>query len=171
MSNLKTFVIDVDGVMTTGQFVYTLDGKVAKVFGAHDHDGLKLIDNLIKIEFITADTLGFQITHKRIVEDMGYNLTVVSSENREKFIENFGFNSTVFMGDGYHDAPILRKCAIGIAPKNARDEAKYAASFVTPSNSAEGAVMDACLFLNNILSVNDSTFDNCSSTTSTKFFY
>ena len=33
----------------------------------------------------------------------------------------------------------------GIAPKNARKEAKESADFVTESNSGEGAVLDACL--------------------------
>ena len=50
------FVFDVDGVLTTGQFLYTVDGKFAKVFGPHDADGIKLLkDNNIKIQCISAD--------------------------------------------------------------------------------------------------------------------
>ena len=37
------FLLDVDGVMTTGQFLYSEEGKVFKVFGAHDHDRLNLL--------------------------------------------------------------------------------------------------------------------------------
>ena len=33
-------ILDVDGVMTTGQFLYTADGKVMKVFGPDDNDKL-----------------------------------------------------------------------------------------------------------------------------------
>ena len=29
--NAKVFILDVDGVMTTGQFLYSRDGKVMKV--------------------------------------------------------------------------------------------------------------------------------------------
>ena len=39
MKNL-IFLLDVDGVMTTGQFLYSKDGKDYKVFGPHDSDGL-----------------------------------------------------------------------------------------------------------------------------------
>ena len=49
------------------------------------------------------------------------------------------------MGDGYHDAKILKASMFGIAPKNARKEARVASDYVTESKSGEGAVMDACL--------------------------
>jgi len=72
MKTPKVFIIDVDGVLTTGQFLYTTEGKAMKVFGPHDNDGLKLLKNKVKIKFITADERGFPITQKRIVDDMGF---------------------------------------------------------------------------------------------------
>ena len=39
----KFFVLDVDGVMTTGHFFYTKSGKVMKMFGPDDHDALLLL--------------------------------------------------------------------------------------------------------------------------------
>ena len=44
---MKALILDVDGVMTTGQFLYNADGKAYKIFGPDDSDGLKLIDKLI----------------------------------------------------------------------------------------------------------------------------
>ena len=38
----------------------------------------------------------------------------------------------------------------GIAPNNARNEAKEVAEYVTESNSGEGAVLDACLQINKV---------------------
>ena len=49
---LENFVLDVDGVLTDGTFYYSEKGKIMKKFGPHDSDGLKLIADLIKIEFI-----------------------------------------------------------------------------------------------------------------------
>ena len=46
------FILDVDGVMTTGQFLYSEKGKIYKVFGAHDADGLKLLKSKLNIHFI-----------------------------------------------------------------------------------------------------------------------
>lgn len=146
LNSPKYLVFDVDGVMTTGQFLYSEKGKVYKVFGPHDNDGIKLLKDLIKIVFVSADKRGFQITKKRIVEDMNQELHFVTESERLGFIENsFGLNNTIYMGDGIHDVEILAKCKFGIAPQNARIEAKNVADYVTPSNSAEGAVLDACL--------------------------
>ena len=140
------FLLDVDGVMTTGQFLYSQDGKEYKVFGPHDNDGLKLIKDKVTIEFITADKRGFPITKKRIVDDMGLEVKLVSEEDRFEYIKNkYGFQNLIYMGDGYHDAKILKESMYGIAPKNARKEARDAADYVTESNAGEGAVLDASL--------------------------
>jgi 3-deoxy-D-manno-octulosonate 8-phosphate phosphatase (KDO 8-P phosphatase) len=139
-------IFDVDGVMTTGQFLYSENGKEYKVFGAHDHDGIKLIDRFIKVVFLTADKNGFPISKKRIVDDMKQELILVSEGDRLSYIEKkYGLSNVIYMGDGLHDAPILKACKYGIVPRNARIEAKNAADFITPSNSGEGAVLDACL--------------------------
>ena len=34
-------ILDVDGVMTSGKFLYSSKGKIFKEFGAHDNDGIK----------------------------------------------------------------------------------------------------------------------------------
>jgi len=139
------FILDVDGVLTTGQFLYSESGKAYKIFGPHDAEGLNLIKDNINIVFISADKRGFLISKKRI-EDMGYELILVSEDERYSFIkENYGFENTIYMGDGLSDALLIKDCKFGIAPANARPEAKSVAGFVTLSKSAEGAVCDACL--------------------------
>lgn len=144
----KMFVLDVDGVMTTGQFFYSEKGKAYKVFGPHDSDGLKMLRDKLNILFITADKRGFGITKKRIVDDMGYDLKRVLEEERDSFFESeIRYEQTIFMGDGFFDAPVLKKCLCGIVPNNARPEARKAADYVTPSNSGCGAVLDACLYI------------------------
>jgi 3-deoxy-D-manno-octulosonate 8-phosphate phosphatase (KDO 8-P phosphatase) len=144
-------VIDVDGVMTTGQFIYSKRGKEFKIFGPHDADGLKLIRDKINIFFITADKRGFPITKKRISEDMGYSLEVVSEGDRYEWVKKrFGFENTIFIGDGIFDAKIIRDCKFGIAPSNARIEARKWAQYITSSKSGEGAVCDASIKINKV---------------------
>lgn len=146
MKTPKYFIVDVDGVMTTGQFLYSINGKFYKIFGAHDSDGLKMLRKFIKIIFLTADKKGFKISKKRITNDLGYKIKLVSEENRYDFLKKkFGLSNIIYMADGYHDSKILKECAYGIAPKNARLESLKSADFVTKSKSAEGAVMDGCL--------------------------
>lgn len=140
------FLLDVDGVLNTGQFLYSAEGKAFKTFGPHDNDGLKLLKGKVRVKFLTADKRGFPITKKRIVDDMGYELELVSEEDRYQYIKrNYDVNNLIYMGDGYHDAKILKACKFGIAPASARKEAKDSADFVTESEAGEGAVLDACL--------------------------
>jgi 3-deoxy-D-manno-octulosonate 8-phosphate phosphatase (KDO 8-P phosphatase) len=150
-NKIKYFIIDVDGVMTTGKFFYSSKGKVFKEFGPHDSDGLKLIDKFIKILFVTADKRGFLISKKRIVDDLGYSLKLLTENKRYEFIKKIGFKNVIYMGDGYYDSKILDKVYFGIAPKNARIEAKKKANYITPNNSGNGAVMDACLKIKKLL--------------------
>ncbi|MBT3940949.1 NTP transferase domain-containing protein [Candidatus Woesearchaeota archaeon] len=142
------FVLDIDGVLTTGKFLYDENGKAYKEFGPHDADGLKLVKDKVNITFVTADKRGFPISSKRIT-DMGYPIKLSTEKDRyNQFKNDFGFSNTIFMGDGLHDAPVLKDCMFGVAPANARKEAKQAADFVTESKSAEGAVLDACIEIN-----------------------
>ena len=82
--NAKVFILDVDGVMTTGQFLYSKDGKVMKVFGPDDNDALNMLKPHIEIRFITADKNGLPISHKRIKEDMNFQLDLVGTIERAK---------------------------------------------------------------------------------------
>ncbi|MEK6841883.1 MAG: HAD hydrolase family protein [Nanoarchaeota archaeon] len=143
-------IIDIDGVMTTGQFLYSEKGKEFKIFGPHDSDGLKIIKDKINILFITADKRGFKISKKRI-DDMGYKIELVKDGSRYEWIKsNFGLENVIFIGDGISDALVIRDCRFGIAPANARVEAKKWAKYITPSKSAEGAVCDACIKINKV---------------------
>ena len=49
----------------TGQFLYS-ESEEYKIFGAHDNDGLKMLQGKIPIEFISADKKGFLISSRRL---------------------------------------------------------------------------------------------------------
>jgi hypothetical protein len=68
----SVLICDVDGVLTNGQFVYTSEGKFSKVFGPDDHDALTLLRPYIEIRFVTGDKKGFDISARRIIDDMHY---------------------------------------------------------------------------------------------------
>lgn len=156
LTKIERLVLDIDGVLTTGQMLYDDTGKKYKIFGPHDKDGLKIINKYIDdVVFITADRTGFDISYARLVKDWKIDpskLILVSEEGRMKWFEdNCNFETTAFMGDGYHDAPILQKVKIGIVPNSARIEAKQAATYVTESIAGNGAVLDACLYLQKVI--------------------
>ena len=156
MHKLKNFILDVDGVFTDGKFHYTSEGKALKTFGDADSDALSLVRNFFHIEMVTGDKKGFPISQKRIVDDMGYQLSLVSTFQRKEWIENkFRLDETIYMGDGIYDLLVFDHIGLSIAPANAFFNTKSKANFVTNAKGGEGAVAEACVYLlENILELN-----------------
>ena len=144
----EIFVLDVDGVLTTGQFLYSKNGKEFKVFGPDDNDGLSLLKSFLKIYFVTQDKKGFAISKKRIVTDMKYPLDLVKTLDRIEWMKKkTSLNKVIYMGDSIFDHLIFSKVGYSIAPANADSLAKKNADFVTKRNSGERAVAEACLHI------------------------
>jgi len=142
------FILDVDGVMTTGEFYYTEDGKAMKCFGPDDNDALSLLKPFLEIRFITADSRGFAISRRRIVCDMGFPLDLVSTVKRTAWIrERYDPTRVIFMGDGIFDHCVFRQVRYGIAPANADRMTRQTADFVTERSGGNRAVAEACLHI------------------------
>lgn len=149
MDKKYTFVLDVDGVLTDGSFLYDANGKAYKRFGADDADALKLISDQINVVFVSADHRGFPISKKR-VEDMGFKIENVKSKDRLHFIqEHYGLENTIYMGDSFEDIPIFQNVKCSICPANSLDNLKKVASYVTSHVGGDRAVADAVLWLIN----------------------
>jgi 3-deoxy-D-manno-octulosonate 8-phosphate phosphatase (KDO 8-P phosphatase) len=146
--NPKIFLLDVDGVMTNGQFIYSNAGKLMKIFGPDDNDALRLLNPYIKIRFITGDKKGFPVSSKRIKEDMKFELDLVSTTERIEWInERYNPDTVIYMGDGIFDHYVMKEVGYSIAPSNADKTAKAHASYVTERSGGDRAVAEACLHL------------------------
>ena len=144
----KVFIIDVDGVMTSGQFLYSEDGKKMKIFGPDDNDGLRLLSPNIEIRFITGDKKGFSISYKRIKEDMNFDLDLVSTIKRVEWIKGrYNPKDVIYMGDGIFDHYVMKEVGYSIAPANADKTAKECADFITERSGGDRAVAEACLHI------------------------
>ena len=144
----KIFILDVDGVMTDGHFFYSKDGKSLKLFGPDDHDGLSLLKGFIEIRFVTGDKKGFEISRKRIVDDMKFPLDLVSTIKRIDWIKaRYNPRDVIYMGDGIFDHYVMREVGYSIAPNNADCNAKKYANFITKRSGGDRAVAEASLHI------------------------
>lgn len=145
---MKNFIIDVDGCLTTGQFLYSARGKVMKIYGPDDADALSILKNKIYIHMISGDKRGFSITKRRVVNDMDFPLDLVNTFERIEWMEKgFNLKETIYMGDGILDGLVFEKVGYSIAPANAFFITKQKANFVTQSKGGEGAVAEACIHI------------------------
>jgi len=144
----KCFILDVDGVMTTGHFLYSVDGKQMKIFGPDDNDGLGLLNPHIEIRFVTGDKKGFSISKKRIKEDMKFEIDLVSTIKRIDWIkERYSPSEVIYMGDGIFDHYVMKEVGYSIAPANSDVVAKSHANYVTERSGGDRAVAEACLHI------------------------
>lgn len=148
MKPFLTFVLDVDGELTTGHFFYSADREMMKIFGPDDNDALSLLSPYLEIRFVTGDQKGINITRKRVVDDMKYPLDFVSTIRRVEWIEErYPLQSVIYMGDGIFDHYVMKEVGYAIAPANADPLAKRAAHFVTQRKGSDRAVAEACLHI------------------------
>ena len=141
-------ILDVDGVLTTGRFLYDSTGKVMKIFGPDDNDALSLLRPYLEIRFVTGDRKGFSITKKRVVDDMNYPLDLVSTISRAGWIKKrYSLNNVIYMGDGIFDHYVFKKVGYAIATNNADENAKKYANYVTKRSGGNRAVAEACLHI------------------------
>jgi len=144
----KVFILDVDGVMTDGKFYYSEKGKVLKAFGADDNDALSLLKPPIKIIFVTGDKKGFKISEKRIIDDMGYPLYLVSTIERIKWIKsNYNPEEVIYMGDGIFDSFVMKEVGYSISTSDSDINAQIYSDYITERTGGNRAVAEACLHI------------------------
>lgn len=157
MNVFKTLILDVDGVLTDGKFHYSETGKVFKVFGPDDNDALKLLDPFLEIVFVSADKRGFEISKKRIVDDMKRPLFLVKGKKRIEWIKSkYNPAEVIYIGDGIFDFLVFDKIGYSIAPQNASILAKSSVDFVGENSGSERFVAEAVFhILKEIFNIND----------------
>jgi 3-deoxy-D-manno-octulosonate 8-phosphate phosphatase (KDO 8-P phosphatase) len=144
------FILDLDGVLTDGKFYYSQDGKYMKVFGADDHDCINILKKFMKIHVVTADSKGFEISKRRVKEDMALNINLVSATDRVEWLaKRFNLERTIYMGDGVFDYLVFQEVFYSIAPANALKSTKDKANFVTKNSGGDRAVAEACIHILN----------------------
>ena len=144
----KVFILDTDGVITTGQFFYTVEGKAMKVFGPDDNDALSLLKPYLETRFVTGDKKGYPISKKRISDDMKFQLDLVSTIHRVEWIkERYNLAEVIYMGDGIFDHYVMQRVGYSIAPANADKLTASQANYVTKRSGGDRAVAEACLHI------------------------
>lgn len=147
----KLFLVDVDGVLSNGQFMYSKWGKFLKTFGPDDADALKELASSVKVIFVSADQRGFKISQRRIQRDLGFDIYNRHTVGRVKWArEHFAISEIAYMGDSYLDIDNFSDADVAIAPADASRFLIPIADHVTVSPAANRAVADACFFLNDL---------------------
>ena len=123
----------------------------AKGFHAHDGAGISLARHAgIKTGLITkrnSETVALRARDLKI--DHVYQGIQDKAGVFRQILEKDGITAAeaAFVGDDVIDLPVMRKCGLAIAVKNARAEVKAEAHWVTPHPGGEGAARDVIEYI------------------------
>lgn len=137
LAKIKAFAFDVDGVLTDGGVLATLDGELLRSFDAKDGFAMRMASmNGYHLCCITGGRSGS--IRKRLMQ-CGFRTEDVYLGSRIKindfndFCRRHGLQAeeVMYFGDDIPDIPVLNACGCGVCPSDAVEEAKEAADIVS----------------------------------------
>ena len=146
ISQIKMILMDVDGVLTPGEIIYTSSGDELKMFNVQDGLGITLARLAgLKTGIITGRMSPLV---KRRAEEL--RVDVLSQGSFKKLPEyerikqdlDLQDHEICYIGDDVLDIPILKKVGFSVAVANARDEVKAICDYVTVAEGGKGAVRE-----------------------------
>lgn len=146
--SIQLLLLDVDGVLTTGQVVYTDSGEEIKAFGVKDGLGLRLVmDCGLQVGIVTGRGSGALLHRCR---NLGIDLVFDQVRDKAAKLDEISTRTGIaapqmaFVGDDLPDIPLMQKVGLGIAVADAVPEVIAAADMVTTAKGGCGAVREIC---------------------------
>lgn len=145
---IKLLILDVDGVLTTGEIIFDNESNELKIFNVRDGHGLVMLNKSgIKIAIITGRN---SRALERRMKELG--ITEVFQDVREKLtifnklIEKYNLKKEEIaaMGDDIIDLSILSRVGLSFAPLDAHDFVKKRVDYITEKRAGYGAVREVC---------------------------
>src|SRR5690606_2608641 len=146
LNQIRTFIFDVDGVLTNGNVLVTENGEQLRQFNIKDGYALQLaVKKGYRIVVISgAKSLGVQ---KRL---LGLGITdiflgvsdKIAVFNKYKAEHHLEPSQMVYVGDDIPDLQVMRLAGLAVCPKDAVDEIKEISHYISPKNGGEGVARD-----------------------------
>ena len=146
--HIKLLILDVDGVLTSGQIYLMPDGSEIKVFNSLDGHGIKCIQRQgIEVAVISGrksaacEKRMHELNVKHIFLGIHEKLPVF-----EKLLTDLHVTKTqcAYVGDDIPDLPIMEQVGLKVAVKNAVQAVKIVADWETSVKGGKGAVREVC---------------------------
>lgn len=153
---IKTFVFDMDGVLTDGNIIVDAENNWLRKMNIRDGYALQLAARSgFNIVIISGSKSTF--VHDRLIR-LGVNEVFMDIKNKEDFLKNYvtekgiSLNELLFMGDDIPDYFCLKMAGIAACPADAAFEIKQIASYISPFTGGCGCVRDV---IEKVLKLND----------------
>lgn len=146
MKRIKTFVFDVDGVLTDGQVTIMPDGDQLRVMNTRD--GYAMKQAMKKGYNVCIITGGASVSVRKRMHYLGiYDVYLASSDKVESLNDycacyDLQKNEMAYMGDDIPDYFVMKEVALAACPKDAATEIKAISQYISPIEGGQGCVRE-----------------------------
>lgn len=148
---IRLLILDVDGVLTSGNLVYTKDAIHYKAFYVHDGLGMKLLQKSgVEIGIITS--CKSDIIRRR-AQDLGLKHIYQGQEDKRLPYQELkdklalSDHEIAYVGDDLPDLPLIRRVGLGMTVANAPLIMQQQAVYTSKASGGQGAVREICELL------------------------
>lgn len=143
---IKTFVFDMDGVLTDGGLLIDAAGNWLRRMNVRDGYALQLAVksgfNVIVLSGSHSEQVHARLTQLGITE---VHMKILDKENFLRNLLNekgWMLKETLFMGDDIPDLSCMNLVALATCPADASPEVLQSAAYISPANGGYGCVRD-----------------------------
>ena len=130
-----------------------VSGSVVEAKGFHAHDGTAI--SLAKLGGLKTGLITKRISETVALRARDLRLDYVCQGIQDKLTkfeeilreEGITAAEAAYVGDDVIDLPVMRRCGLAVAVKNAREEVKDEAHFITDHAGGDGALRDAVEYI------------------------
>ena len=146
LSRIKLVLLDIDGVLTNGNLLYSESGEIKKSFNVRDGLGIKLLkENGIQVALISGGSSGAaEARSKDLNIDFCFTKVKNKSAKVEMLIKKLELErcEILFVGDDINDLVVREYVELLISVNDAANILKNKSNAVLNSNGGEGAIRE-----------------------------
>lgn len=143
---VEMLLLDVDGVLTGGEIIYTDQGEQIKKFDVKDGLGIRMLKQAgIKVGVITGRSAA-ALRHR--CENLGLDLVFEGVRDKVKVLKQIleqtqlTAEATAFVGDDLPDLAVLKRVGLAVAVADAHALIRGTAHIITTAPGGRGAVRE-----------------------------
>lgn len=161
LSNINTFIFDVDGVMTSGIVLLSPGGEMLRSMNVKDGYALQLaVRKGYQIIIISGGSCE-SVRHR--FQLLGIDEVYLSVGNKLKLFEKLLSDNkldpvrVLYMGDDIPDFKVMNKVGVPACPANAVEEIKAVSKYISSFEGGNGCVRDV---IEQVMKVHGTWFDD-----------
>jgi 3-deoxy-D-manno-octulosonate 8-phosphate phosphatase (KDO 8-P phosphatase) len=143
---IRTFVFDVDGVLTDGSLLLTEDGHQLRSMNIKDGYAMQLAIKKGYDIWVISGANSEAV--KTRLNKLGIQHVHIGIESKKEVLHELaqhsktGLESVLYMGDDMPDYDVMQLCGLPCCPNDAVPEIRQVAKYISPLNGGKGCVRD-----------------------------